>query len=352
MTATELIELLKLSEDPDSAWMTELIERGPVNGEGGGCHGWLYKAARGLHLYRRRHGLTKREMFTLLRAKSDGYVRVVSDSEIEETIENAVRDADEPRDEARARQGGFPRPDYKTVDEIVMVGFGIRELKAASPVDLATNPVTCDQVVRRLFPGDGLVCAGSDAASVITKPLSAWLKGEALCNERLSQQTFIVPNRMSKLRGTNKKGEDSPRCADNTGPREYLVIEFDISKLGGDGVTPTPWKPWIEKWEAIGITVADASAALLWHLKQEAGAPLALAVDTRGKSIHGWCICRGVDEGALRLFMEGAAKLGADPATLTRCQLVRMPQGMRGWRKRQEVLYFNPEILKNAVEAA
>jgi len=46
--------------------------------------------------------------------------------------------------------------------------------------------------------------------------------------------------------------------------------------------------------------------------------------------------------------MRYAVSIGADPATWTRCQLVRMPDGLRrepGKERRQTVYYFNPEAL-------
>jgi hypothetical protein len=47
--------------------------------------------------------------------------------------------------------------------------------------------------------------------------------------------------------------------------------------------------------------------------------------------------------------MRYAVMLGADPATWTRCQFVRMPNGLRRRPKafgvRQPVFYFNPNNL-------
>ena len=79
--------------------------------------------------------------------------------------------------------------------------------------------------------------------------------------------------------------------------------------------------------------------------------PIALALRALrgGKSLHGWFSCLGEDEEKLRRFMRYSAVLGADPATWTRCQFVRMPDGLR--RKpgqfpvRQQVFHFNPANL-------
>jgi hypothetical protein len=46
----------------------------------------------------------------------------------------------------------------------------------------------------------------------------------------------------------------------------YLVVEFDISEYARDGTTPSEWAPLVREWRERSITVADACAALHWHL--------------------------------------------------------------------------------------
>jgi hypothetical protein len=106
---------------------------------------------------------------------------------------------------------------------------------------------------------------------------------------------------------------------DNTGPRRFLVVEQDSGS-------------------------ADDQAGALLHLASMA--PLALAVHSGSKSIHGWFYCKGQTEERLRSFMRHAVEIGADPATWTRSQFVRMPDGTRQNGARQVVYYFNPELLK------
>ena len=88
----------------------------------------------------------------------------------------------------------------------------------------------------------------------------------------------------------------------------------------------------------------DAHAALLLHLA--AHAPLALAVHSGIKSIHGWFYCLGQPEEKLRRFMRYAVSLGACTSTWSRSQFVRMPDGLRDNGKRQVVYYFNPGVIK------
>jgi hypothetical protein len=75
-------------------------------------------------------------------------------------------------------------------------------------------------------------------------------------------------------------------------------------------------------------------------------APLALAVHSGSKSIHGWFYCAGQPEERLRSFMNGAVSIGADRATWTRSQFVRMPDGTREGGARQAVYFFNPGVMK------
>ncbi len=123
---------------------------------------------------------------------------------------------------------------------------------------------------------------------------------------------------MSARTGRTKDGRISARTLENTGPRRFLIVEQD-------GGTP------------------DEQAGILLHLAKKA--PLALAVFSGKKSIHGWFYCQGQPEERLKSFMQYAVSLGADPATWTRCQLVRMPDGTRDTGARQTIFYFNPEVI-------
>ena len=64
---------------------------------------------------------------------------------------------------------------------------------------------------------------------------------------------------------------------------------------------------------------------MLLHLAKVA--PLVLAVHSGGKSLHGWFYCAGQPEEKWLHFMRYAVSLGADPATWTRSQFVRLPEG-------------------------
>ncbi len=129
---------------------------------------------------------------------------------------------------------------------------------------------------------------------------------------------FIVPSPMSAETGLTQDGRQSSRCLQNTGPRQYLVVEQDTG-------------------------TADEQAAILLYLAERA--PLVMALTSGNKSLHGWFSCKGASEAKLRSFFNYAVTLGADPATWTPCQLVRMPEGRRDNGRRQAVLFLNPEAL-------
>src|SRR5207248_3209165 len=93
---------------------------------------------------------------------------------------------------------------------------------------------------------------------------------------------------------------------------------------------------------ANGKSVSDICAAL--HHELSRYAPLVLVVHSGGKSLHGWFHAEGQPEAKLLKFMRYAVSIGADPATWSRCQLVRLPDGTREDGKRQRVHYFNPGV--------
>ncbi len=70
-----------------------------------------------------------------------------------------------------------------------------------------------------------------------------------------------------------------------------------------------------------------------------------MATHSGSKSVHGWFYCEGQSEETLRGFMSHAVSLGADKATWTISQFVRMPGGTRENGNHQAVLFFNGEVL-------
>lgn len=239
----------------------------------------------------------------------------------------------------------WPEGDLSLVEKIVADadGFRIDDLQDRSPIHFGDGLPHSAEVVEALFGCDDetLICIGRSRSQFTTNSFGA-------LKDQLSGEQFIVPSPMSARTWTKDSGELSEKGNANTGPRRNIVIEFDIAKLDKAG-KPTKWAPLIEKWQAAGITVKDAMAALIWHLKQKG--PLVCVVDSGGKSLYAWFYCAGESEepgSRLRRFFEYAVAIGADSATWTRSQFVRMPDGKRDNGNRQTVLYFDINAAKRA----
>ena len=287
---------------------------------GTGVHNWLFRVARVLHPFY----ADKHEMAVLIGSSALGCGRDVPLCEIEKAIANSEACAWQPGKKAqRVQVGGFawPKPNREQVEAVVAASdvSGLADLWEASPIRFEDEEPVTEALVDALFPGNPLLCCGRNVKRDFGTGTREEWRG------KLAALQFIVPSPMIAEEGRKKDSEElSVRCLDNTGPRRFLVIEFD------QGTT-------------------DTHAAVLWHLARMA--PLVLAVHSGGKSLHGWFACSGEDEDKLRKFMRYAAALGADPATWTRCQFVRMPDGRRPahkrgeWPGRQQVFHFNPANL-------
>src|SRR5205085_5177131 len=128
---------------------------------------------------------------------------------------------------------------------------------------------------------------------------------------------FIVPNPMTAPLGLTQEGELSAHSLSNTGPRRFLIVEFDF-----EASTSEEEARLLDSLAAEGRDVKDLCAALLLHLAERA--PLTLAVHSGGKSLHGWFYCAGVPEERLWRTFQYAVSLGADRANWTTSQFARM----------------------------
>lgn len=306
--------------------------------EGGGVHRWLFGTACEL----RRNGCSDDIITELLTAAVADCGREVPAREIEDAVRNstASRVTSEKRDRQSSRPERRPPPSPKRnlslIRSVALAGPGLKQLHESSPVLVEQEDHQSATLVDLLFPGDPLICCGRELGTAATMPKSWWL-------DRLADAQFIVPSTMSTRVGRTRDGRVSKRSLSNTGPRRYLVVEFDFKAVGKDG-RPTPETPILAELNQVGRGVKDLCAALIQHL---AGyAPLVLVVDSAGKSLHAWFNAVGVDERILRRFMDYAVVIGADPATWTPCQMVRLPGGLRRENgRRQETLFFNPANL-------
>lgn len=218
-------------------------------------------------------------------------------------IKDALRSA---RREDRAPSQNWPARNDEKIQEIVRKSY---ELNLTTPLFPTAHP---EIMLDRLFPGNPLLCLGKTNYIFDTKPRSEWRGLEKF-------QSLIVPSPMSALKGKTKMGNLSSHSLENTGPRQYLVIEFDQGSM-------------------------EDQYKLLFYLAKEA--PLVLICSSGGKSLHGWFNVKEAEAIPTLLFMQNAVELGADPRTWLPSQFVRLPDGTRYDSKgRQPVIYFDVEQL-------
>jgi len=284
-------------------FVLDLLSAPPHRGEG--LNLWLYRVARVLHPYR-----APAEIIELLRATTAG--EPIKHGEIERAVERSKATAWHAGQPPVSPAPAWPKVNLEQREAVTASGPGLVDLWEDSPIRFKDFDSHTEEIIDVLFPGDPLLCAGQRNSDFDTRLRSEW-------RGALATLQFIVPNPMTARSGLTQEGKESAHALSSTGPRWYLVIEQDRGTI-------------------------DEQAAVLYHLAQQA--PLALAVHSGGKSVHGWFYCPGQTEERLRAFMAYAAMLGADPATWSRVQFVRMPGGRREDGEHQTVYFFFPEVVK------
>lgn len=281
-------------------FVEDKLSYAPCRGEG--LHSWLFCTARLLHPY-----MESQEIISLLQAKTVGCgVR-------EWEIENAVQNSKAFAWNRNQKNIASPPPKWPSVNKeqreaVIASHGGLVDLWEKSPVRLdRTDPYT-EHLVDQLFPDNPLLCCGHSVWEFATKSRREW-RGE------LSNMTFMVPSPMKSVTGRTKSGKESQRSLDNTGNRQFLVVEQDLGTL-------------------------DDQASILLHLAKLW--PLVMALSSGSKSIHGWFFCKGLSEQIIKQMFNHCVSIGADPQLWNRSQFVRMPDGIRDNGERQVVYYFNP----------
>jgi len=311
--------------------IADIVQSCPTAGDG--VNRWLFSAALKLH----RLKIEPEEIEDLLEKATDDCGRAMKPDEIPRAVCNSAPGALKLRPWRRK----WPQRNYEQIDAIGLDGVTVSELEQQSPVRLDSSENHAEKIIDSLFPGDPLLCAGPSSNFVLTRPRKEW-------SGFLSRQQFIVPSPMIKRKGRTQDGNLSARSLENVGPRKFLVVEFDFVETDENG-RHTPAAPMLQRLAVQGVSVLDLCAGL--HAELAGVRPLALIVHSGGKSLHGWYPCGGdEEEDNMHRFMRFAVSLGADPATWTRIQLVRMPDGVRDNGKRQRVLYFNPAVLNGDAE--
>ncbi len=325
-----------------------LIESCPPSG--GGVHDWSFKVLR----YLSRHYSCDRLLLEAARAIFNKFARRdIGEGEIQRQIGNVRNRSEGNRCGSSAMRehvsiSGWPEPDLEAIETIVRSGPRLAELQNALTACPDHSHLQSLEIIQHLFPGDPLLCCGKQLWTTQTLPLSKW--------GGLDDFQFIVPSPMTDGHGMTRDGRQSTRCLGNTGPRRFLVIEFDFK--AEDTAAPADLAPPLHarrdtmassKAKMVsalmqgGFTVLDICAALIHHLSSFVNP--AMVVHSGGKSLHAWFPCMSVADDKLSPFMRYAVQMGADRATWPRCQFVRMPGGLRENGNRQKVHYFNREVL-------
>jgi hypothetical protein len=307
-------------------------------------HQWLASAVHRTYAY-----LDAGEQQQVLRWAVRDCGRDPQPKEIERTVEN-IRKKRGSGEAVGQYYKPWPSPVAEAVDEIVYAGPKVIGLNNRSPGALRENKSPAFWLEVLFSPGL-LLCVSRELLRFTgfgdpllvrvwhTRRRDSWIK-----DPLLARHSLLVPNPAFYTWHYALSGHRSTRCEAMFNRRLYLVIEFDFSIFSRDGSRETIWAPWIQKWETRGRSVKDACAALLWHLSRYA--PLVVVVWSGAKSLQGWFNAHGEDEASLRRFMEYACALGADSATWKKCQLIRLPEGVRGSNgNRQIVEYFDPSNL-------
>ena len=285
----------------------EMLDSPPL--AGAGVHNWLFRVARQLHAH-----MPAGEIVALLENRVAGCGRHVPRTEIVAAVQNALPCAWQSNGKAVVTPAvaKWPGVNQEQREAIMRDNGGLADLWELSKPRIEDNGQHTEEIIDWLFPGNPLLCCGKSNSIFDTKPREDWRGG-------MSALALIVPSPMSAPVGRKKnpkpgESELSAHTLDNTGTRHFLICEFDTG-------------------------TADEHAALLLHLGTFA--PLVCAVHSGGKSLHGWFYVQGQPDTKVEKFFRYAVSLGADRATWTRSQFVRMPDGTRDNGNRQTVFYLN-----------
>jgi hypothetical protein len=306
---------------PIPAWLQRHLDTPPAVGTG--LHRWIYRTA---CLLSEHHSQDASAIASLLQQATANAARDTT-REIEDAVQAALS-----KGSGAKRNPASPKRDDRAVATALQSGTTWQKLHAMSPAPCLSRS---KEILPLLFPGDPLLCIGFRQEDFDTLPLSEWL---GILQYRPAQ--FIVPSAMTSRSGLTQQGKPSPKTKANTGPRHYLVVEFDFQpdSRGEDALL-------LQFGQQFGLQdTRDLCAAIAYQLGQQA--PLALVLWSGGKSLHCWFPAHGISERQQRLFFEAACRLGADPATWTASQFVRLPWGWNVKKQqRQEVIYFAPSLL-------
>jgi hypothetical protein len=109
---------------------------------------------------------------------------------------------------------------FELIEAVAHTGNGLVDLWEVSPVGLDFDEPKTDQIIDLLFPGNPLLCCAWSRYRFETRARENWYKLQSL--------QFIVPNPMRARQGVTREGKRSAHTVSNTGPRRFLIVEFDF----------------------------------------------------------------------------------------------------------------------------
>jgi len=276
--------------------------------EAGATHRWLAQVASGVSQM-----LTPAKCAEFLRKCCDVHVahRRVPDREIEAAVQFAYG---EHSTEGSVNYGrgslGWPEANAELIGKV---------LETTEPVfdGESSTGLRPGDVLPHLFKAGELVCTGADSERATVRALDDVLT-DAECLQ------FICVNPMRGSLAVNHVGRPSARCQNNVMVRRHLVAEFDDAAL-------------TKRQQA-------QLASSLGHL-----APLVMAVDSGGKSVHAWYYVESLSRQDQARFFVMCCLIGADRTRWDICGWLRMPGGLRvksdGSRVRQRILYWDADAI-------
>jgi len=224
----------------------------------------------------------------------------------------------------------WPAFDFQQIDNLVRAGFSLGDLYEQSST-LPDEDPGADWFVDSYF-WNPLICTGTSAWQF-------WTAERESFRGKLSDLSFIVPGTMSALNRETAEGKPSAHTKGKYRSQKVSGGSNAISLIQRHG-QGNRWAPYIRKWRAAGISVADACAAILRHLSDRGH----LYLSSFGRQITAWLVCvRDVDESVLHRFMRIARRFGADLATFVIARSSSDFQPGAGTTDPQTVFYFSPE---------
>jgi len=287
--------------------------------EGQGVNNWTIRTAWQL----RKDGINAEQAYSILLGRTTRAESWVAEAEIARAIETVYRT--KSKASTRKARPKWPQRQKEAIEAIIKSPVALDDFRNNSPSSTGISPF---EALDLLFPGDPTLCLGKRPDRIDTRPKSNWEQDIMKCQ-------LVVPNTMTQRTGLTQSGRESLRCLENTGPRRFLVVEQD----------PTAWEGLDEESKSKYVDEHDYKthqlsnqATILTHLTMHV--PLACAVFSGSKSLHGWFFVENLTESQQIRFFRYCVQLGADPAMWTKCQFTRLPGGRRTPGLKHQTIHY------------